>query len=108
MKTKRLVPAVTALGVALLAVLGGAGCASSSNHASITHENECLTAAVVGAPRENLGQYPTWRFPRGSVVSPLGDAPSESDWGLTSETLAQPYAPCADGAVSVAQTGLPR
>lgn len=108
MNVKMLIPAVTTLGVAILAVLGGAGCASSGHHARVTHDADCLTAAVSGAPRENLGQYPTWRFPRVSVVSPLGDAPHESDLGLMSERPAQDPSPCAECAVSFAQAGLTR
>ena len=104
MKLKINVPAATSLGVALLFVLGGAGCASSGNHAMVSHCAQCLTVGAQSNSQDSLAQDQSWRFSRASAVSPLGDAPAESDLALTREWLAEGQYPCAGCAAGVAQT----
>lgn len=104
MKLKINVPAATSLGVALLFVLGGAGCASSGNHAMVSHDAQCLTGGAQHSSQGSLAQYQSWRFSRPSAVSPLGDAPAESDLELTREWPAEGQYPCAGSVAGMAQT----
>ena len=108
MKLKINVPAATSLGVALLFVLGGVGCASSGNHAMINHDAQCLTGGAQPNSRGSLAQYQSWGFPRASAVSLLGDAPAESDLELTREWPAERQYPCAGCVVGNVQTALVR
>jgi hypothetical protein len=79
------------LWVAALLALGVTGCASSGRHSAVA--NGCGhgdTGVALARNRAADGPtYPwTWGAGRGSVVSPLGDAPGERDldtsgnWGL--------------------------
>ena len=104
MKLKINVPAATSVGVSLLFVLGGAGCASSGNHAMVSHDAQGLTGGAQHSSQGSLAQNQSWRFSRASAVSPLGDAPAESDLALTREWLAEGQYPCAGCAAGMAQT----
>ena len=108
MKLKINVPAATSVGVALLFVLGGAGCASSGNHAMINHDAQCLTGGAQPNFQGSLAQNQSWRFSRASAVSPLGDAPAESDLELTREWPAERQYPCAGCVAGNVQTALVR
>jgi hypothetical protein len=84
-KLKIHVSAVSSLGVVLLFILGSAGCASFSNHAVVRNDTQCLTGEDLRNSREGLAQYRSLGFPRGSAVSPLGDAPGEKDLEMMRE-----------------------
>lgn len=76
--------------VVLLSVWGGLGCESSGGQARSGHECEVLT----GAPSANFGDVfamqQSWVAIRGSVVSPLGDAPGEKDLEVMSGWALEP------------------
>ena len=105
MKLKLHVSTVTRLYAGILCILASAGCASSGSHALNGHEAQCLSGVVRPISRDSLGHYQLLSFTRGSAVSPLGDAPSESDWDLIRQLSAERRGPCLGCVAASEQTG---
>lgn len=108
MKMKIRFSTVTCLGVGLLCILAGAGCTSSGSHALNSHDTQCLTGESRPVNRESLAHYQGLGFTHGSVVSRLGDAPSESDWDMTRGLPTELGTPGVDQVAGIGQTGASR
>ena len=85
MKLKVNVSAVISLGVTLLLGLGTVGCTSSGTQTRITPNTQSAAGGARQYAQASLARVQSWGGPRGSVVSPLGDAPGERDLELRSE-----------------------
>jgi hypothetical protein len=70
----------------------------------VSHDAQGLTGGAQHSSQGSLAQNQSWRFSRASAVSPLGDAPSESDLELTREWPAEGQYPSASSVAGMAQT----
>ncbi len=91
-----------AIGCVLLLVAGGVtGCASSSLQAKSGRASQDPRSA--GVVPGHFASQPSWSVSRGSVVSPLGDAPGERDLEVMTGWTAKPLPAGERRSSSVAQ-----